>query len=281
MTSLRRRSSADSSSSTGLSEEQAARAFVERTVLDEQAAASRASDPQPWGVYTWLGPVLTLVALIVAGNVLVGLVLPRHGAGRTAGGIAIAIGAELLLLAGLLAFGRPAAARAGGWRVAFGLDRIRATDWRAWALGFGFVWLGRTAVGVVANVLTHGRATAEASNVHLHHPGAASIATLAVTSILLAPVAEELMFRGLLLRTFMRRLSFWPAALLSTALFALFHVYEVDTVVGAVTLACSVAVLGLCNSYLVRITGRLTPGILVHASYNALAFTVAVLQAVH
>jgi membrane protease YdiL (CAAX protease family) len=281
VTSLRRRSSDTPSSSTGLSEEQAARAFVERTVLDEQAAASRANDQQPWGVRTWLGPVLTLVALIVGGNVLVGAVLPRNGPGRTAGGIAIAIGVELLLIAALLAFGRPAAARAGGWRAAFGLDRVRATDWRAWAVGFGFVWLGRSAVDLVANLLTAGRATAEASNVHLHHPAAASIATLAVTSILLAPVAEELMFRGLLLRTFMRRLSFWPAALLSTALFALFHVYEVGTVVGAVTLACSVAVLGLCNSYLVRITGRLTPGIMVHATYNALAFTVAVLHAVH
>jgi uncharacterized protein len=29
--------------------------------------------------------------------------------------------------------------------------------------------------------------------------------------------------------------------------------------------------LGLCNCYLVRITGRLTPGIMVHATYNALA----------
>jgi membrane protease YdiL (CAAX protease family) len=86
---------------------------------------------------------------------------------------------------------------------------------------------------------------------------------------------------GLLLRTFMRRLPFWPAALLSTALFALFHGFEVDTVVGAVTLACFVAVLGLCNSYLARITGRLTPGILAHPTYNALAFTVAVLRAVH
>jgi membrane protease YdiL (CAAX protease family) len=54
-------------------------------------------------------------------------------------------------------------------------------------------------------------------------------------------------------------------------------VYEVHTALGAVTLAASVGVLGLGNCYLVRITGRLTPGIMVHASFNAvvLAITVA------
>ena len=41
------------------------------------------------------------------------------------------------------------------------------------------------------------------------------------------------------------------------------------------TLACTVGVLGLTSSYLVRITGRLTPGIMVHASFNALALAVA------
>jgi membrane protease YdiL (CAAX protease family) len=79
----------------------------------------------------------------------------------------------------------------------------------------------------------------------------------------------------------MRRMSFWPAALLSTLLFALFHVYEVHTLLGAVTLACSVAVLGLGNCFLVRITGRLTPGIMLHGTYNGLSLTVLVITALH
>ena len=184
-----------------------------------------------------------------------------------------------MLLAALLAFGRSIAARNGGWRAAFGLDRVRRSDWLPWITGIGFVYLGRTGVAIVANLLTDGRASAEASNVALRHPGPLTIVVLALTAVVLAPIAEELMFRGLILRTFMRRMSFWPAALLSTALFGLFHVYEVHTLVGAVTLACEVAVLGLGNSYLVRITGRLTPGIMVHASFNAIALAVAVATA--
>jgi membrane protease YdiL (CAAX protease family) len=255
------------------------RLLLERTVLDQQMRAGRQEDPRPWGVLPWLGPLLVLVAVIVAGNLVAAYALPSHGTGRTVAGVCLDIGGELILLAALLAFGRSIAARNGGWRAAFGLDGVRRSDWLPWITGIGFVYLGRTVVGVVANLLTDGRATAQASNVALRHPGALTIAVLALTAVVLAPIAEEFMFRGLLLRTFMRRMGFWPAALLSTALFGLFHVYEVHSVVGAITLACEVGVLGLGNSYLVRITGRLTPGIMVHASFNAIALVVAVATA--
>jgi membrane protease YdiL (CAAX protease family) len=253
--------------------------LLERTVLDEQMRRSRRDDGRPWGVLPWVGPLLTLAALIVVGNLLYAYAIPDSGVGRTVGGVALSIGGELVLLAALLGFGRPIARRTGGWRTAFGLDRVRGSDWLPWIIGFGLVFVGRNVVGVLADLLSNGRAAAQASNLQLGHPGPLSITVLALTAVVLAPVAEELMFRGLLLRTFMRRLSFWPAALLSTALFGLFHVYEVHTLLGAVTLALEIAVLGLCNCYLVRITGRLTPGIMVHATFNGLALIIAVATA--
>lgn len=249
--------------------------LVERTVLDEQMRALRRDDRRSWGLAGWLWPLVALVVIIVAGNVLAATVVPRHGTGRTVVGILLTVGGELLLLAVLLAFGRAIAARDGGWRAAFGLDRIRGRDWVPWLWGLALCYAGRTAVGIVAAALTDGRAAREASNLSIGHPTVATVATLAVTVCVLAPIAEELMFRGLLLRTFMRRMSFWPAAVLSTVLFGVFHTYEVSTVEGAVTLAVTVGVLGLVNSYLVRITGRLVPGMMVHASFNALALAVA------
>jgi membrane protease YdiL (CAAX protease family) len=253
--------------------------LLERTVLDEQMRQSRRDDGRPWGVLPWLGPLLTLAALIVAGNLLHAYAIPGSGVGRTLGDVALAIGGEVVLIAALLGFGRPIARRNGGWRAALGLDRVRRSDWLPWITGFGFVFIGRNVVGVLANLLSDGKASGQASNVQLSHPGPLTIVVLALTAVVLAPVAEEFMFRGLLLRTFMRRLSFWPAALLSTALFGLFHVYEVHTLLGAGTLALEVAVLGLCNCYLVRITGRLTPGIMVHATFNALALVIAIVTA--
>ncbi|MGZ4507404.1 MAG: CPBP family intramembrane glutamic endopeptidase [Blastococcus sp.] len=251
-------------------------ALLERTVLDQQVAAARRVDLGPWGLLSWLGPLLTLAATIVAGNLVVSAYGRRHPDGRGAVGLALSVGGDLLLLAALVAFGHQVAARAGGWRAALGLDRIRRSDWLPWITGVGFVFIGRNVVGGLANALTGGKATAQASNVHVGDLGLWSIAVLVVLAVVVAPVAEELMFRGLLLRTFMRRLSFWPAALLSTALFAAFHLYEVHTLVGAVTLACSIAVLGLCNCYLVRISGRLAPAIMVHATNNAIALAIAV-----
>jgi membrane protease YdiL (CAAX protease family) len=244
--------------------------LLERTVLDEQVAATQQGDRQSWGLRSWLGPVLSLAALII-GSGFAAQALPEDGAGRTVGVAALSIGLQLVLLAVLLAFGRPLAAQGGGWRTALGLDRVRRSDWLPWITGFGFAFLGRTVVGFLAVALTNGKALQEASNISGGDGSVVSIVVLVVVAVVLAPVAEELMFRGLVLRTFMHRLSFWPAAVLSTLLFGGFHMYEVDTLAGAVTLACSVGVLGLVNCYLVRITGRLTPGIMVHATYNALA----------
>jgi hypothetical protein len=46
---------------------------------------------------------------------------------------------------------------------------------------------------------------------------------------------------------------------------------------GAVALFCSISVLGIGTCYLVRITGRLVPGMMVHATVNAVALLTAVL----
>ncbi len=42
--------------------------------------------------------------------------------------------------------------------------------------------------------------------------------------VVLAPLGEELLFRGLLLRGLVRRIRFWPAAVVSSLLFAAAHV---------------------------------------------------------
>ncbi len=44
-----------------------------------------------------------------------------------------------------------------------------------------------------------------------------------IALVVLAPLGEELLFRGLLLRGLARRLDFWPAALITSAVFAGAH----------------------------------------------------------
>ncbi|WP_409329590.1 CPBP family intramembrane glutamic endopeptidase [Trujillonella humicola] len=258
-----------------LSEAQARRLLVERTVLDEQARAAHERDPGSWGLRTWLGPLLVLAGVLVLGH----LVARYDGPGGVALAVAVLIGGELLVLAALLAFGRPVAARAGGWRAAFGLDRVRRHDWLPWLVGFCVIYACRTAVVFVAAVLSDGRALEESSNLPTGDLTLLGIVVLVLAAVVLAPVTEELMFRGLLLRSFMRRMPFWPAALLSSLLFALFHVHQVQTLLGAVTLALSVGVLGVGACFVVRITGRLAPAMMIHATYNALALVIALATA--
>jgi membrane protease YdiL (CAAX protease family) len=240
-------------------------------------AQMRAHDPRPWGWRPAALPCVALAALIILGSLVTHLVRPHGFAAALAETIALN-----LLLYGALATvvyreGRELARRYSGWGWTFGLQRPKGMD-AAWvAAGVGMVIGGRIVVGLIANAATHGRAVKESQNLHPHNSSVAVYIVLAVIVVVLAPLIEETVFRGLLLRTFMHRLGFWPAALLSSLIFALFHTYEVDTLAGAVTLAGVVFTLGMSNCLLVRWSGRLAAGMIVHGLFNGLAVLVLIL----
>jgi hypothetical protein len=183
-------------------------------------------------------------------------------------------GGELLVVASMRVFAQRIVRRLGGWRVTLGLGWIADRDWQPWAIGLALLLGGRLVVNGAAAALTHGTAVKQAQNVQLHHPTVLGVSILSLLLLVIAPLVEETLFRGVILRCFLRRLTFWPAALLSTGIFALLHVYEVDTLAGRATLAVNVGVLGLVNCILVRVSGRLTPGIMLHTTNNLLAFFV-------
>ncbi len=90
--------------------------------------------------------------------------------------------------------------------------------------------------------------------------------TLAVSLmeyVLFAPVFEELAFRGLLFGVLRRRYQWWPAAILSAALFALAHGYGL---IGFLSVFWS----GLIWAWAYERTGSLWPGIIGHAINNLL-----------
>ncbi|MCE3222151.1 MAG: rane protein of unknown function, putative rane protease [Nitrospira sp.] len=81
--------------------------------------------------------------------------------------------------------------------------------------------------------------------------------------VLFAPVFEELAFRGLLFGVLRRRLHWWPAAMLSAALFALAHGYGL---IGFLSVFWS----GLVWAWAYERTGSLWPGMIGHAINNLL-----------
>jgi membrane protease YdiL (CAAX protease family) len=213
---------------------------------------------------------LGLLVAAVAGALLAVPAAPSGGNSRLVFAAVVNLGLEAVLLAGILLGGRPIVRRYGTWRI-FGWQRPR------WAhLGYAAVAVVvslvlRVVILVAANAATGKRASHEASNLPQHHLSAPALVLLAVIVVGCAPVLEEFMFRGLILRTFLRRLSFWPAAAASSLLFGTAHVYEVSTVLGGMVLALAVGSQGLVNCVLVRLTDNLTPGILAHAALNGLA----------
>src|SRR5687767_6494013 len=84
-----------------------------------------------------------------------------------------------------------------------------------------------------------------------------------IALVFVAPLTEELFFRGLALRAFLRRYSVGTAIVLSALLFALGHANPWQF--------ASAAVGGLLLGWLYWRTGSLVPCFLAHASFNGLS----------
>ena len=87
------------------------------------------------------------------------------------------------------------------------------------------------------------------------------LAFTVVSACLLAPVAEEILYRGVLFRSLWGRLGTLPAAIVSSAIFALLHFYD------GYGLA-SVGIFGIACAMLYAATGSLTACIALHVLYN-------------
>jgi uncharacterized protein len=81
--------------------------------------------------------------------------------------------------------------------------------------------------------------------------------------VILAPLFEELVFRGLLFAILRRKFRFLPAALISASIFGLAHGYGP---VGLISVCWS----GVLWAWIYEKTGSLAPGILAHAINNLL-----------
>ena len=101
--------------------------------------------------------------------------------------------------------------------------------------------------------------------------GAGEIAWLVATSVIVAPVVEEIVFRGVLFRAFRARWTFWPAAAISGLLFGAVH-FSLLTIPG-------LAVLGIALAWLTERFDSLYPAMLLHMLNNALAISALVITA--
>jgi uncharacterized protein len=249
-----------------------------RPRLDQLIDLMRRHDPRPWGWRPVVLPCAALIVVIVFGSVVTHFIHPHTFAAALTVVIVLTGILYGALVAAIYFAGRDLARRYSGWGWAFGLQWPKWMDGAWLAAGFGMAFGGRLAVGIIANALSHGKAVEQSQNLVVKSHSVAVYVVLGVIVVLIAPVVEETMFRGLMLRTLMRQWGFWPAALVSSAVFALFHTYEVNTLAGALTLAGVVFTLGLSNCLITRWSGRLAAGIMNHMIFNGLAILVLILM---
>jgi uncharacterized protein len=222
---------------------------------------------------TWgpLDAALAMLAVPVAATLFSALVAAGL---RLPDVVALLVASAALCGLAVLAGRRPAA-QSGGWESALGLD---LPEWRdAWrVVGWTVLLLLVQAVLFAALLLVPALQDVEpASNVDfLADQPLWALLVFAVLTVTIAPVVEEVLFRGVALRGLMMQMGFWPAAVISTAFFAVLHVQRFEA--GSVFLLVVIGALGLGLCVLTRRTGRLGPAIGVHALYNATVFLVTV-----
>ena len=95
------------------------------------------------------------------------------------------------------------------------------------------------------------------------------VAVLAVVMIaVLAPISEELFFRGFVFSGFRTRFSFWPAAVIAGVIFGAIHATT------GITTVVPLAALGVALCWLYEKTGSLWPCVIAHMFNNGLALLI-------
>lgn len=214
-------------------------------------------------------PVLSLgipIVVVAAG-------LPRHG--NVLGAYSL-IG-EVLLGVPVFWAAQRVARRSGGWRSAIGLTRPTRADGSPVAAWSGIQLGVKFAVAAVLTALIPWMQHHHGGNLTgTDDLGASGIAMLILSGVVVAPVVEEIAFRGVLLNAMMRRLSFWWAAVLSSLLFGALHAPTASALPAIPVVVIWAAAFGVVQCVLVRHTKRLTPAIFVHAIANLLAIGLAI-----
>lgn len=173
------------------------------------------------------------------------------------------------ILAGLVVVSRVKGR--GTLREDFGLV-LRARDWPWLAAG---VLLQVVSLGLVAllDVVAGGLEQQQAVET-LERSQGPEVVLLVVSVALFAPLIEELLFRGLLLRALLRRTTPVWAVVISSVVFSAVHLLDPSTAALMAPLLLLAAIAGVRA---VR-TGDLSQSILLHAGFNLLSAVVLVVR---
>ncbi len=158
----------------------------------------------------------------------------------------------------------------GSLRADFGFA-LDISAWWAVFLGMGVMLVGSVLVSPIAH-LVGGQQTVVKD---LENASGATRAALAAVALFIAPVAEELLFRGLLLRSLRRRFTPAVAIGIQAIVFAAVHPIGSPTL-GDLAVVPALALMGTISGILATRRGDLSASILMHIGFNLITTTLSV-----
>lgn len=146
-------------------------------------------------------------------------------------------------------------------------------DWKLILGGYLFILIGEFILGVLNILIYHQTETANNQNLMTilgHNPLVTVV--FAISAVVLTPIAEELIFRGVLMNLFFKPNTFWPKVILSGIVFSAGHV---STNIISFLLYC---MLGMTLAYVYRKSGDIRNSMLLHGLNNLVAMFLMLLQ---
>ena len=218
----------------------------------------------PWAPFAAM--LLTLVIAIAGATVITVIAeLAGHDVSAANPPTGVAIGGtvvqDVALMLSALVLARLTDGSASAW--AFGLRRVRlgrAVGWLA------IVWLAFIVISAIYAQLVNAPETSNQADELGAGDSTLNLVAVTVLVTIIAPLAEELFFRGFMFTTLWRWLGWIPGAVFAGAIFAAIHVGSVDAV-----FLPPLVVLGIGLCVLYRQTGSLLPCFALHALNNSLA----------
>lgn len=218
----------------------------------------------PWGPMHGLGAALGIFAL---SQFIIGIVLVISGVDvehlSTDQTLLVSLASSLLLVAMIWGF---VLRRTPQPKVALGLVRPKGRSvWLKIVIAMGIFIIATALITTLVDVLWPSFDVDEEQELGLGQPdGLVHYVGIALLLVVVTPLTEELLFRGLLFGGFKSKWGFIPAAILSSMLFGAAH-WQPNVVIAT-------AVLGWLLAWLYHSTGSLWPSIILHALKNGLAF---------
>lgn len=231
--------------------------------MDAPAAATRVRWGIPDAVLAWVAGLIGAIAL--GGISAAVLDVPDDELADDVGVFLATLAGQTILVVLVLALVARSKGR-GSLTRDFGLTiQLRDAGWLAVGLGLQ-IGLG-LALYPISEL--YGRDESQGVVDLLEDTSGAGLAAFAVAVVLIAPIAEELLFRGALLRALVRRMTPAWAIFVSALVFALVHPLG-DPEVGSIIVVPAILTLGVVSGYLAVRSGNLSRSIWLHVGFNLL-----------